>query len=80
MAAAEAELGREVVTPILEAAPFYEAEDYHQDYYKSGDLILTRFGPSSKETAYGRYRSACGRDERVAEVWGEDAPFLPKGS
>ena len=80
IAAAEAELGREIVTPVLGDAPFYEAEDYHQDYYESGDIILTRFGPSSKATAYGRYRDACGRDERVAEVWGEDAPFLPQGS
>ena len=80
VAAAEEELGREIVTPILGDAPFYEAEDYHQDYYKSGDIILTRFGPSSKETAYGRYRDACARDERVAEIWGSDAPFLPKGS
>jgi peptide-methionine (S)-S-oxide reductase len=78
VAAAEAELGQTIVTPILGEAPFYPAEDYHQDYYKSQDLILTRFGPSTKETAYARYREACGRDERIAEVWGEDAPFLPK--
>ena len=77
IAAAEEELGQEIATPVLDAAPFYPAEDYHQDYYKSGDIILTRFGPSSKETAYGRYRDACRRDERVAEVWGPDAPFLP---
>lgn len=80
VAAAEEELGREIVTPILGEAPFYEAEAYHQDYYQSGDIILTRFGPSSKATAYGRYREACGRDARVAEVWGDDAPFLPQGS
>lgn len=80
LAAAEAELGQSIVTPILGEAPFYPAEAYHQDYYKSGDIILTRFGPSSKETAYGRYRDACGRDARVAEVWGGDAPFLPAES
>lgn len=33
IAAAEAELGQSVVTPVLGAAPFYPAEDYHQDYY-----------------------------------------------
>ena len=33
-AKAEAELGRKIVTPILKAARFYKAEDYHQDYYK----------------------------------------------
>ena len=80
IAAAEAELGQQIVTPVLGAAPFYPAEDYHQDYYKSDDIILTRFGPSSKATAYGRYREACRRDERVAEVWGEDAPFVHHGS
>ena len=80
IAAAEAELGQAIVTPVLGAAPFYPAEDYHQDYYKSDDIILTRFGPSSKATAYGRYRDACGRDERVAEIWGEDAPFVHHGS
>ena len=80
IAAAEAELGQEIVTPILDAGAFYEAEAYHQDYYKQSDIILTRFGPRTKEAAYGRYREACGRDARVEEVWGADAPFLPKGS
>ena len=80
IAEAEAELGAEIVTPVLGAAPFYPAEEYHQDYYRSDDIILTRFGPSSKATAYGRYRSACGRDDRVAEVWGPDAPFVKHGS
>ena len=79
IAAAEAELGRKIVTPILPAAPFYEAEDYHQDYYKQGGVILTRFGPRTKQVAYGLYRDGCGRDARVREIWGADAPFLPKG-
>ncbi|MGI1662162.1 peptide-methionine (S)-S-oxide reductase MsrA [Palleronia sp. KMU-117] len=74
-ARAEAELGRKVVTPILDAGPFYEADDYHQDYYKQDDLILTRFGPRSKEEAYKLYRTACGRDGRVRELWGDAAPF-----
>ena len=78
VAAAEAELGRKVVTPILDAGAFYEAEEYHQDYYKQGGIILTRFGPRTKEVAYGLYRDGCGRDARVREVWGADAPFLPK--
>jgi peptide-methionine (S)-S-oxide reductase len=69
------ELGREIVTPVLDEVQFYEAEDYHQDYYKSDDIILTRFGPRSKATAYDLYRDACGRDERVRELWGSAAPF-----
>jgi peptide-methionine (S)-S-oxide reductase len=75
VAEAERALGREIVTPVLDEARFYEAEDYHQDYWKSDDLILTRFGPRSKATAYDLYREACGRDQRVRELWGQAAPF-----
>ena len=75
-AEAQSALGQTIVTPILQAATFYEAEDYHQDYYKSDDLILSRFGPISKAKAYVRYRDACGRDQRVRELWGSDAPFV----
>ena len=73
---AEKELGKRVVTPILNAGPFYEAEDYHQDYYKGDKLILTRFGPKSQASAYKRYREACQRDARVRDLWGQDAPFV----
>ncbi len=73
---AASELGRKVVTPILNAGAFYEAEDYHQDYYKGAKLVLTRFGPKSQAEAYKRYRKACGRDNRVEELWGKDAPFI----
>ena len=76
IADAEAELGQEIVTPVLDAAPFYEADDYHQDYYRQSRIILTRFGPRTKAAAYDLYRTSCGRDARVEEVWGEDAPFV----
>ena len=69
-------LGRKIVTPILNAGPFYKAEDYHQDYYKSSKIVLTRFGPLSRANAYKRYRKACGRDARVQELWGSAAPFV----
>lgn len=75
VAQAEADLGRKIVTPIREAAPFFEAEDYHQDYYKSQTRVLTRFGPKTKAEAYKRYRKGCGRDARVKAVWGSAAPF-----
>ena len=70
---AEAILGEKIVTPILEAGTFFTAEDYHQDYYKGENLVFTRFGPIKQKNAYKRYRSACRRDERLKEVWGEDA-------
>ncbi len=76
IAEAEGDLGQEIVTPILDAAPFYVAEDYHQDYYMSDDLIVTRFGPRRKSVAYGLYRDGCGRDARVAQLWGDAAPFV----
>lgn len=79
-AAAERELGREIVTPILDDAEFYPAGAYHQDYYKSDDrLAFSSVGVAvKKKTAYKRYRDRCGRDERIREIWGDDAPFVPK--
>ena len=71
VADAQAELGQTIVTPILPASPFYRAEEYHQDYYKGRSLVLTRAGPKSQATAYSFYRDACGRDERVRELWGK---------
>ena len=72
---AEKALGQEVVTPVLTAGAFYPAGEYHQDYYKKQDVILTRFGPRSKEKAYKLYRNACGRDQRVKALWGNEAAF-----
>jgi peptide-methionine (S)-S-oxide reductase len=74
-ARAEADLGRKIVTPILDASKFYKAEAYHQDYYKQDDLVLTRRGPKTKASAYKFYRDACGRDERVRQLWGSAAAF-----
>ncbi|MFW8593836.1 peptide-methionine (S)-S-oxide reductase MsrA [Cribrihabitans neustonicus] len=72
---AQKALGRKVVTPVMEARPFFRAEDYHQDYYKGTDLVFTRYGPKRQAAAYKRYREACGRDTRVTELWGDAAPF-----
>ena len=47
-----------IVTPVLPGAPFYAAEDYHQNYYQKNPL------------RYGYYKNACGRVARLAEVWG----------
>lgn len=72
-AQAEQALGQKIATPILDAGTFYAAEDYHQDYYKSDKLVITRFGPLAKKNAYKRYRTACGRDAQIEELWGKSA-------
>jgi peptide-methionine (S)-S-oxide reductase len=73
VAKAEAALGQEIVTPVLDAGQFWIAEDYHQDYSKGTGIVLTRAGPKKQSNAYKFYREACGRDARVKEVWGSAA-------
>ena len=75
VAEAKATLGQDVVTPVLATKVFWPAEDYHQDYYKSSDIVLTRAGPKKKSSAYKFYRESCGRDARVKELWGAEAAF-----
>jgi peptide-methionine (S)-S-oxide reductase len=48
-----------IIVPITEAATFTKAEDYHQDFYKKN--------PGH----YYRYRTGCGRDARLEQVWGK---------
>lgn len=73
VAEAEAALGQDIVTPVLSAKRFWPAEAYHQDYYKSDEIVLTRAGPKKKKNAYKFYRDACGRDARLRQVWGDQA-------
>jgi peptide-methionine (S)-S-oxide reductase len=47
-----------IVTPIETAGDFWPAEEYHQDYYVKNPL------------RYSYYRTGCGRDRRLAELWG----------
>jgi peptide-methionine (S)-S-oxide reductase len=51
-----------VVTKILDQKVFWPAEDYHQNYYKKNP------------GRYGFYRSRCGRDARVKQVWADTPP------
>jgi peptide-methionine (S)-S-oxide reductase len=53
--------GDVIATEILPFAQFYPAEDYHQDYYKKNPI------------RYKVYRWNCGRDARLAAIWGEAA-------
>jgi peptide-methionine (S)-S-oxide reductase len=51
-----------ITTEILPAPKFWPAETYHQDFYlKNPDH-------------YAAYRIGCGRDQRMMELWGKDAP------
>ena len=54
-------LKRPIVTEIVAAGPFYQAEDYHQDYYKKDPF------------RYNLYRFNCGRDARLEALWGDEA-------
>ncbi len=54
----EAELKVPIYTEIVNAGPFYKAEDYHQDFYLKNP------------TKYKFYRWNCGRDQRIEQLWG----------
>ena len=50
----------EIVTPILDAGPFYPAEDGHQDYHEKNPV------------RYKYYKWNCGRQQRLDALWGGD--------
>lgn len=51
----------QIATSVEEAARFWAAEGYHQDYYKKNPI------------RYKIYRIGCGRDARVRGLWGDEA-------
>jgi len=48
-----------IVTQLVQASTFYQAEDYHQDYYKKNPL------------RYKYYKYSCGRAQRLEALWGK---------
>ncbi len=48
----------EIVTPVVPAGEFWPAEDYHQDFYTKNPV------------RYKFYRTGCGRDARLKQLWG----------
>lgn len=50
-----------IVTSIRGDVQFWPAEDYHQNYYKKNPL------------RYKFYKTACGRVDRLEELWGKAA-------
>lgn len=50
-----------VAVSIEDAKPFTAAEEYHQDFYKKNP------------TRYSIYRTGCGRDARLKQIWGAPA-------
>jgi peptide-methionine (S)-S-oxide reductase len=55
----EAQLKATVYTQIVDAGPFYRAEEYHQGYHRKNPL------------RYTYYRWNCGRDQRLEQIWGK---------
>ena len=52
-----------IITPIIKASTFYQAEEYHQDFFKKSYI------------RYKVYRAGSGRDEYINRLWGDDKEY-----
>ncbi|EQC49139.1 peptide-methionine (S)-S-oxide reductase [Bacteriovorax sp. BSW11_IV] len=51
--------GAKIITEIVAATDFFEAEEYHQDFYKKSPV------------RYKFYRFNSGRDQYIQRIWGD---------
>lgn len=67
--AASGRFAKPLAVEVLPYTKFWEAEEYHQDFYKKSAL------------RYKIYRHGSGRDQYLEKTWGKDlkAAYIPKG-
>ena len=53
----EKKFGKKIVTLVWKFEEFYQAEDYHQDYYEKNFI------------RYLMYKKACKREDTLREIW-----------
>ncbi len=61
VAALSAKLGKPFKVTLEDKGVFWEAEGYHQNFWRTN------------EEHYLRYRAGCRRDQRLKDVWGDEA-------
>jgi peptide-methionine (S)-S-oxide reductase len=79
LADAEKALGQKLAVKVIDQPSFYDAEDYHQNYYLGENRVISRFGIVKQADAYKGYRKGCGRDARIKALWGDAAFSFPAG-
>ena len=58
---------KKIVTPIIGFTNFYDAEEYHQNYYKKNPITILK---------YKYYRNASGRDQFLSRYWDEKSLLI----
>ena len=52
-----------IITPLIKSSTFYQAEEYHQNFFKKSYI------------RYKVYRAGSGRDEYINRLWGDDKEY-----